>query len=294
MQSSCGSDAPADLLFSLGPLELVLKSLGYIALRFPPMFYNCPLRSHIMPFISAGDHCGEEISVQENFDHDITGSLHIVEIASGVETNCGPRKMSTHATAKPAPVELKNDVDPVMPGKASRPEIPPAPKRERIPFKQLFLPKFRLCRILLTVDPAAAWIISLSVVANGLMKTWSLACQYKAMTAFQEAILTKNLESATVVPILIQQFIVEFGLQMAIYAGLYCHKRYKKKMEKHLTEILLEGYGALPYAIRIDRYIQKRYNAVYSFDVVLIAGHHCSGASSSWITQLCHNYSILH
>ena len=34
-------------------------------------------------------------------------------------------------------------------------------------------------------------------------------------------------------------------------------------MEKHLTELLLEAYGALPYTTRIDRYISKRYNAVF-------------------------------
>jgi hypothetical protein len=219
-----------------------------------------------MPFISAGDHCGEDICTQADFDNDITGTLHIAGIATGVETNFAPKKKSTTTTttpAKPVRLEIKNDVNPVMKGKVSRPEIPPTPKRERIPFKQLFLPKFRLCRILLAVDPTAAWIICFSVIANGLMKTWSLACQYKAMTAFQEAILTKNLESTTIIPILVHQFVVEFGLQVVIYAGLYGHKRYKKKMEKYLTEMLLEGYGALPYAVRIDRYIQKRYNAVY-------------------------------
>lgn len=214
-----------------------------------------------MPFIIASDHCEEDIYGPDDFDHDITEVLHIAGIATGVETNFESKRNST-AAPKPAPLDIKTDVDPVMPGKVSRPEIPPAPKRERIPFKQLFLPKFRLCRILLSVDPAAAWIICFSVIANGLMKTWSLACQYKAMTAFQEAILARNLESKTIIPILVQQFVVEFGLHMAIYAGLYGHKRYKKKMEKHLTEMLLEGYGALPYAVRIDRYIQKRYNAV--------------------------------
>jgi len=216
-----------------------------------------------MPFISAGDNCGEDICAQEGFTPDIAQALHIAGLSTGAETKCELKKKPT-ASSKPAPLDIKNDVDPVMPGKASRPEIPPAPKRERIPFKQLFLPKFRLCRILLAVDLVAAWIICLSVVANGLMKTWSLACQYRSMTAFQEAILTKNLDSATIIPILMQQFVVEFGLQIVIYVGLYGHKRYKKKMEKHLTEMLLESYGALPYAVRIDRYIQKRYNSVHT------------------------------
>jgi len=255
------------------------------------MFQNTPLRRRNMPFLSASDHCGNGLGPQGDFSHEYAEPLQIGGIATEVETAYELKKRPA-VGAKPAPLDIKDDVNPDMP--VSRPEPPPAPKRERIPFKQLFLPKFRLCNILWTVDPIAAWVIFLAVVANGLMKTWSMSCQYKAMTAFQEAILNKNLESTTIIPILVRQFIVEFGLQMAIYAGLYGHKRYKKKMEKHLTEMLLEAYGALPYTVRIDPYIQKRYNSVSCFDMLLIIGNDRSTTSSSWVTQLRHYHSFLH
>lgn len=255
------------------------------------MFQNRPLRRRSMPFLSASDHYSDDIGTQGDFSHEYAEAFQMAGIATGVEIGYEPKKKSI-AGVKPAPLDIKDDVVPDMP--VPRPASPPSPKRERIPFEQLFLPKFRLCRILWTVDPTAAWVIFLAVIANGLMKTWSLSCQYKAMTAFQEAILNKNLESATIIPILVQQFIVEFGLQMAIYAGLYGHKRYKKKMEKYLTEILLEAYGALPYAVRIDPYIQKRYNSVSCLEMSLIPGNYRSNPSSSGVTQLCHHHSFLY
>lgn len=221
-----------------------------------------------MPHESAGD-MGLEMTVgDEFFKGEIDESLHKVALPTGVETLFEPLEpKKRHTKPIPPPIEIKPVVIEDFKENAQTPQtgLPPSTedkKKRRIAFKQIFLPKLRLLRILLKVDPLAAWVVCLSVIANGLMKTWSLACQYRAMTAFQEAILSRNIDSRTIIPLLIQQFVVEFCLQMAIYSGIYGHKRYKKRMEKHLTELLLEAYGALPYTTRIDRYISKRYNAV--------------------------------
>jgi hypothetical protein len=223
-----------------------------------------------MPHESVGDMEMEMAVVDELFKGDIDGTIHQAALPTGVETLFEPLEpRKRHNKPTPPSIEIKPVVieDFKETGQTTETGSPPTAedkKKRRIPFKQIFLPKLRLLKILLKVDPLAAWVVCLSVISNGLMKTWSLACQYRAMTAFQEAILTRNIDSRTIIPLLIQQFVVEFCLQMAIYSGIYGHKRYKKRMEKHLTELLLEAYGALPYTTRIDRYISKRYNAVLS------------------------------
>ena len=129
----------------------------------------------------------------------------------------------------------------------------------KIPFTQLFLPKLRFFAILFKVDPIAAWIITTSVLMTGLARSWSLAFQCRAITVFQEAIISGKLESTAMAPLLLQQLGVEIFLQISNFASTYGQKRCKKKMNKHLTKLLLEAYGWLPYSVRMDSYTEKRY-----------------------------------
>ena len=144
------------------------------------------------------------------------------------------------------------------------PEIKPAKTVVRkdagkIPFTQLFFPKLRLIAILFKVDPIAAWIITTSVLTTGLARSWSLTFQCQAITVFQEAIISGKLDSTAMAPLLLQQLGVEIFLQISNFASTYGQKRCKKKMKKHLTKLLLEAYGSLPYSVRMDSYTAKKF-----------------------------------
>ena len=140
----------------------------------------------------------------------------------------------------------------------------------KIPFTQLFLPKLRFIAILFKVDPVAAWIITASILMTGLGRSWSLAFRCQAITVFQEAIISRKLESTTMAPLLLRQVAVEIFLQVSTFAGTYGQKRCKKKMSKHLTKLLIEAYGWLPYPVRMDSYTEKRYLFVCPSEIKLI------------------------
>jgi hypothetical protein len=145
-----------------------------------------------------------------------------------------------------------------------KPQQNPAVEHEvkTLPLKDLFVPKFKLLRILFEVDPIAGWIVFGSVITNGLSKTWGIAVQSDSTTAFQEAILAKNFDIAIILPFLIRRIAVEIMQQITVVVGLYGHKRYKKKMQRHLSQLLIESQSHLSYPVRADSDILRRYNNV--------------------------------
>ena len=97
-----------------------------------------------------------------------------------------------------------------------------------------------------------------------------MAYRCQAVTVFQEAIISRKLESTTMAPLLLQQVAVEIFLQISTFAGTYGQKRCKKKMSKHLTRLLIEAYGWLPYPVRMDSYTEKRYMFVCPSEIKLM------------------------
>ena len=121
--------------------------------------------------------------------------------------------------------------------------------------------------ILIKVDPIAAGIIAISIISSGLARSLSLAFKCQALTVFQEAIVSRNIESAAVAPLLLRHATLELFLQSSTILGQYGHRRCKKKAKKHLAALLLDAYGALPYSARIDSYNQKRFFFVRPSDM---------------------------
>lgn len=213
-----------------------------------------------MPFLSAGlvpDETGVEESEKREIDKSSISRATSTAIDTKVDTKAQRRSATFSALQAKKGVETRKSPSKLS---ATKPAIDRI--SGQIPFIRILIPKVQLITILIQVDPIAALIVSLSIIAGGLSRAWSLGFKVRAITMFQEAIISRNVESATITPLLLQQLVTEISLQVANYVGLYGHKRYKKKMRKHLTEQLLEAYGSLSYEVRIDDYTKRRYRSV--------------------------------
>jgi len=128
-------------------------------------------------------------------------------------------------------------------------------------FKIMFS-KLRLLKALWDVDKVAAYIVFGGVIANAFSNCWNLIFECHALTLFQKAIMNDSLEANSVLPIVLLRVGFEILDQVLCYLNHYARKRLKKKMEQHLTELLIQAEGHLPYHLRIDSYIQMRYDQV--------------------------------
>jgi hypothetical protein len=225
-------------------------------------FWPTFLGNLIMPFSSAGS-VSEESVVEEGekcgMDNDISKAT-----TTAIDTKVSTLNQRLNVTDSVGVKKQEKKIE-AAPSNVSAPAKPSIDHNSgRIPLAQLFLPKIRLVTVLLLVDPIAAWVVAFSIISRGLAKTWSLAFKVQAMTVFQEAILSRSIETTVMAPILLRQLALEVLLQIAIYAGHYGHKRYKKKMKKHLTQQLFRAYASLPYEIQIDPYTRRKYSSVCS------------------------------
>jgi hypothetical protein len=181
-------------------------------------------------------------------------------VATGSDTDTGAKR------SRNIKAQAKRRNTSTLLGTKSRPDTPQKPadnhKNDYLSLKELFVPKLKLLKILFEVDGTAGWIVFTSIIVSGLTRTWSITVQSDAITAFQEAILSKNFDVQVIFPFLLRRVAVELVQQITIIVGIYGHKRYKKKMERHLCQVLIESQSHLAYPIRTDSDNIRRYKAV--------------------------------
>jgi len=134
------------------------------------------------------------------------------------------------------------------------------PRYWRLPLSGL---KFRLVGFLLKVDPLAAWIVLFSVLAHGVLRSWSWACQARVITTFQESIISRNMDKTYIIHLLCKQIAIQVVLECTKYIGVYGHKRYKGKMKEYVTELFLESWGCLPFNVKNSGDLKQHYAMVH-------------------------------
>ena len=135
--------------------------------------------------------------------------------------------------------------------------------KQYVSLHQFLLPKVRLLRILLQIDPLAGSIIIGNTIAVGFLNSLKASTATVLTAAILELILTKKTDTQLILRLLCMHLIYEVCIHIMSGINCYAHRRARRPLQKKLGTDLMKAYAALPYEMMLNKEISRDFAEVY-------------------------------
>jgi hypothetical protein len=135
-------------------------------------------------------------------------------------------------------------------------------EKQYLSLHQFLLPKLRMLKILMEIDPLAGTIIIGNTIIQGFLNSLKASTGTVLTAAILELIMNKKSDTHLLLRLLGMHLI--YGICDQILSALNCvaHRRARRPIQKKLGVDLMKAYAALPYEMMLNKEISREFAEV--------------------------------